>query len=90
MELVELGALVNSIACFAITLATALALKNKSLRHQLRVLRLLVGYITATLLTNIYLIGFAGGIVIQVSLVLSAVTVAVLWAIVYKFWTKGE
>lgn len=90
MELVESTALINTVACFVITLATAFAFKNESLRHQLRALRLLVGYITATLLTNIYLIGFVRSAVIQASLMLSAINVALLWAIVYKFWTKGE
>ncbi len=89
--LLEHAALLNSMACLAATVAVTAALRGRSLQQQLRGLRLLVGYVSATLLLNVYLMGILGGTAsTQAALGLSAVTVVVLWVAVYKLWARGE
>lgn len=90
MNLLESASLVNSAACLTLAVVTLIAFKDRGLKQQLRALRLLVGYVIMTLLTNLYLVSFSGAFIQQVSLVLSAVTVILLWVGVYKLWAKGE
>lgn len=90
MSLVETASLFNSVACLSLTIIIAMALKDRGLRQQLRALRVLVSYITLTLLLNLYLVSVIGTTLQQISLTLSAATIILLWIVVYKLWAKGE
>lgn len=90
MDPIESAVLMNSISCLLLTVATTLALKDRSLGQQLRALKFLASYAMLTLLANFYLLSVSGRFVAQLSLALSATTVVLLWVTVYKFWAKGE
>lgn len=90
MSLLESASLANSIACFTLAIIILVAFRDRGLKQQLRALRLLVGYVIMTLLTNLYLVSFSGTFIQQVSLMLSAVTVILIWVGIYKLWAKGE
>lgn len=83
-------ALLNSSVCLALTIVFALVLRYSSVKKQLRLLRVLTSYITLTLLLNLYIVGTSGSGLAYAALALSAVTIPLLWLIVYAFWAKGE
>ncbi|MEM0010474.1 MAG: hypothetical protein QXO64_01110 [Thermofilaceae archaeon] len=80
----------NSVACLILTTAIVVAFKDRKLKQQLRALRILVSYITMTLLLNLYMVSISGTTIQQISLVLAGATVVLLWVTVYKLWAKGE
>ncbi|MEM0023163.1 MAG: hypothetical protein QXG48_00295 [Thermofilaceae archaeon] len=90
MSLVELIPLLNSVACLTLTIAIVVAFRDRGLKQQLRALRILVSYITMTLLMNLYMVSVSGTNLQQISLVLSGATIILLWITVYKLWAKGE
>lgn len=90
MNFIDSASLINSIACLILAIAVILALKDRELKQQLRALRVLVGYVTLTLLLNLYLVSTSGTVLQHLSLSLSAATIILLWVAVYKLWAKGE
>jgi len=89
-EMIGYLAFANSLAIVIITVATIVLLRRGGLRAQLRVLRLLSGYTTATLLLNIYIVGTGAGTLATASFILSILNVVLMWLLIYMFWAKGE
>ena len=86
----SLAALANSAVCSATMIITLTLLRGGKLRHQLRALRLLSGYLISTLLLNVYLVGIVRSDETVAALLISMASVLLMWVLVYRLWARGE